>query len=46
MDTEDKSKIIKADLAVTLAAHLNARYYTIEDLKADYLVEMVKREKD
>ncbi len=46
VDTENKRTIIKADLAVTLAAHLSARYYTIEDLKADYLVEMVKREKD
>ncbi len=46
LDTEDKSKFLKADLAVPLATHLNARYYTIEDLKADYLVEMVKREKD
>ena len=46
MDTENKRTIIKADLAVSLAAHLSARYYTIEDLKADYLVEMVKAEKD
>ena len=46
IDTENKRTIIKADLAVTLAAHLSARYYTIEDLKADYLVEMVKGEKD
>ncbi|MGO9571131.1 MAG: VWA domain-containing protein [Desulfomonilaceae bacterium] len=44
LDTEDKSKFIKADLAVPLAALLNANYYTIEDLKADHLVELVKRE--
>lgn len=42
VDTEDKTKIIKADLAVVLASHLNAEYYTIDDLKADYLVDMVK----
>lgn len=42
IDTEDKSKFMKADLAVPLAAHLNAGYYTIEDLKADLLVEVVK----
>ena len=46
LDTEDKSKFLKADLAVPLATHLNARYFTIDDLKADYLVEMVKRERD
>ena len=45
VDTEDKSKFMKADMAVPLADHLNAGYYTIEELKADYLVEMVKREK-
>jgi len=45
LDTEDKGQFLKADLAVPLAGHLNARYYTIEDLKAEYLVEMVKREK-
>jgi len=46
LDTEDKSKFLKADLAVPLAKQLNARYFTIDDLKADYLVEMVKREKN
>ncbi len=46
LDTEDKSTFLKADLAVPLATHLGARYFTIEDLKAEYLVEMVKREKD
>jgi magnesium chelatase subunit D len=43
VDTEDKNKFMKADLAVPLANHLNANYFTIDDLKADYLVEMVKR---
>jgi len=42
VDTEDKSKFMKADMAMPLADHLNADYYTIEDLKADYLVDMVK----
>lgn len=46
VDTEDKSKFMRADLAVPLAQHLDASYYTIEDLKADYLVEMVRMEKD
>lgn len=45
LDTEDKTKFIKADLAISLADQLNASYYTIEDLKADYLVDMVNREK-
>jgi magnesium chelatase subunit D len=44
LDTEDKTKFIKADLAVPLATFLNAKYYTIEDLQADYLVDLVKRE--
>ena len=46
LDTEDKSNFLKADLAVPLAARLNARYFTIEDLKAESLVEVVKREKE
>lgn len=46
VDTEDKSRFMRADLAVPLASHLDASYYTIDDLKADYLVEMVKMEKD
>jgi magnesium chelatase subunit D len=45
VDTEDKSKFMKADLAIPLANHLNASYYTIDDLKADYLVDMVRKEK-
>ncbi len=43
VDTEDKSKFIRADLAVPLAEELNASYYTMDELKADYLVEMVKK---
>ncbi|AFM28045.1 VWA domain-containing protein [Desulfomonile tiedjei] len=45
VDTEDKSKFMKADFAVPLADRLNASYYTIDDLKADYLVDLVKQEK-
>lgn len=44
VDTEDKDKFLRADLAVPLAAELNAAYYTMDDLKADYLVEMVQKE--
>ncbi len=46
VDTEDKSQFIKADLAAPLATELNAIYYTIEDLKADYLIDMVKSRKE
>ena len=35
-----------ADRAVSLAAHLNATYFTMEELEADRLVEIVKSEKE
>lgn len=46
VDTEDKGKFLTTDLALSLAAYLDADYYTIEDLKADYLVDIVKNRKD
>jgi len=45
VDTEEKGKFLTADLALDLAAYLDADYYTVADLKSDYLVEMVKKEK-
>lgn len=41
IDTEDKSKFIKTDLALQVALQLVADYYTINYLKADYLVDIV-----
>ncbi len=45
VDTEEKGKFFTADLALDLAAYLDADYYIMDNLKSDYLVEMVKREK-
>ncbi len=40
-----KGKFIKTDLALHIASKLGANYYTIEDLKADYLTEIVQQKK-
>ncbi|HET6459674.1 MAG TPA: AAA family ATPase [Syntrophales bacterium] len=45
IDTEDKGKFIKTDLALHIASKLGADYYTIDDLKADYLTEIVQLKK-
>lgn len=45
VDTEEKGKFLTTDLAMSLAAYLDADYYTIEDLKADYLIDIVKNRK-
>ena len=45
IDTEHKGKFIKTDLAVHIASQLGADYYTIDDLKADYLTEIVQSKK-
>jgi magnesium chelatase subunit D len=45
VDTEDKKKFIKTDLAFRVASQLGADYYTIDDLKADYLADIVQSKK-
>ncbi len=45
IDTEDKSKFLKTDRAFDIAMMLKADYYTINDLKTEYLTEIVKRKK-
>jgi magnesium chelatase subunit D len=42
IDTENKGNFLKTDLAVDLARGLEAEYYTIEALRAEYLTEMVQ----
>jgi magnesium chelatase subunit D len=41
VDTEEKGRFTTMDRAASIAALLGADYYTIEDLKADYLVDIV-----
>ena len=45
IDIEDKGRFIKTDLALDIASKLGADYYTIDDLKADYLTEIVQQKK-
>lgn len=42
VDTENKKNFLKTDKAVDLARDLNADYYTIDALHADYLSRVVK----
>ena len=37
VDTEDKSGFMRADLAASLASLLGANYFTVTDLRAEYL---------
>jgi len=41
VDTEDKSTLMRMDLARSLASELRADYFTTEDLKAEYLAGLV-----
>ena len=41
VDTEDKSGFMRADLAAVLASLLGAKYFTVTDLKAEYLTQIV-----
>ena len=43
IDTEKKGRFITTNRAVSLAAQMGADYYTIEDLKSEYLSDIVKR---
>jgi magnesium chelatase subunit D len=45
IDTENKKNFIKTDLARDIASTLEADYYTIDDLKADHLTEIVRSKK-
>jgi magnesium chelatase subunit D len=45
IDTEDKKTFIKADLAQEIATMLGADYYQIDELKANYLTEIVQNKK-
>jgi magnesium chelatase subunit D len=45
IDTEDKGKFIRTDLAREVASTLGANYYEIEDLKAGHLTEIVRERK-
>jgi magnesium chelatase subunit D len=42
IDTEKKNKFIRMDIAFKIAEWLNARYYLIEDLKADSLLAIAR----
>lgn len=42
IDTEHKGNFLRSDLAIHLARHLEAEYFTIEALRAEYLAEMVQ----
>ena len=43
IDTEDKSNLLRADLAKRLAILLGADYYTSDNLRSDYLAGMVQQ---
>ncbi|MGB9627842.1 MAG: vWA domain-containing protein, partial [Thermodesulfobacteriota bacterium] len=42
VDTEDKKGFIKTDLALQIAAQLRANYYTVENIKSEFLTELVQ----
>ncbi|QER41769.1 VWA domain-containing protein [Thermodesulfobacterium sp. TA1] len=42
IDTEKKNKFIRMDIAFKVAEWLNARYYLVEDLKADSLLAIAR----
>jgi magnesium chelatase subunit D len=45
IDTEEKGGFMTTDRAKQIASGLNADYYTIDSLKAEYLTEIVRKEK-
>lgn len=45
VDTEEKTKIIRTDLAREISSALDGDYYGIDDLKADYLTAIVREKK-
>ncbi len=46
LDTEDKTKFIKTDIASDIAQMLDADYYTIAELKAEYISAIITDKKD
>jgi magnesium chelatase subunit D len=45
VDTENKRNFVKTDLALQIALILEADYYTIENLRSEYLTDMVQVKK-
>lgn len=45
IDTEDKKSFIKADLACEISGLLGADYYSIDDLQANVLTEIIRSKK-
>jgi magnesium chelatase subunit D len=42
VDTEDKKGFVKTDLALQIASQLGADYYTVENIKSEFLTELVQ----
>ena len=45
VDTEEKDRFTTTDRAASVAALLNADYYTVDDLKSEYLHDLVLKKK-
>jgi magnesium chelatase subunit D len=45
VDTEEKGRFTTTDRATSVAALLNADYYTVDDLKSEYLHDLVQKKK-
>jgi Mg-chelatase subunit ChlD len=45
VDTENKRNFVKTDLALQIALILQADYYTIENLRSEYLTDIVQVKK-
>jgi len=43
IDTEKKNKFLRMDIALKVSEWLNAKYYLVEDLKADNILAITKR---
>jgi len=46
VDTEEKGRFTTTDRAASIAAQLDAEYYTIDDLKAETLAELVTEKRE
>ncbi|MEZ4526453.1 MAG: hypothetical protein R2941_11090 [Desulfobacterales bacterium] len=46
VDTENKNSFLRTDLALDLAVQLNADYHTTENLKTEYLTDIVMKKKE
>jgi magnesium chelatase subunit D len=42
VDTEDKKGFIKTDIALQIASQLRANYYTVENIRSEFLTELVQ----